>query len=91
MMLNVVNIARYYLVMERWHFFLFRPRIFPRALGSVARREPARTPRAPLVLAEVRGTCSGGSKWQVRSERDSEPVEPFRSMQTHVHDIYGTF
>ena len=28
-----------------WHFFLFRPLVFSRALGSVARREPARTPR----------------------------------------------
>ena len=27
------------------HFFLFRPRVFSRALGSRARREPARTPR----------------------------------------------
>ena len=34
--------------------------------------------------AEVRGTCSGGSKWQVRSGRDSEHVEPSRCMQTHV-------
>ena len=25
-------------------FLLFRPRVFPRALGPVARREPARTP-----------------------------------------------
>ena len=33
-----------------WPFdiFLFRPRVFSRALGSVARREPARTPRASL-------------------------------------------
>ena len=30
------------------YFFLFRLRVFPRALGSVARREPARTPRARL-------------------------------------------
>ena len=30
------------------HFFLFRPRVFPRALGSLARREPARTPYASL-------------------------------------------
>ena len=30
------------------HFFLFRPWIFPRALGSVARREPGRTPHASL-------------------------------------------
>ena len=30
------------------HFFLFRPRVFPRALGSVAHREPARTQYASL-------------------------------------------
>ena len=29
-------------------FFLFRPRVFPRALGSMAHREPARTPYASL-------------------------------------------
>ena len=31
-----------------WHIFLFRPRVFPRALGSVARWEPVRTPYASL-------------------------------------------
>ena len=30
------------------HFFLFRRQLFPRALGSVARRESARTPYASL-------------------------------------------
>ena len=34
------------------------------------------------ALAKVRGTCSGGSKWQVPSGRDSEHVEPSRCMQT---------
>ena len=29
-------------------FFLLRPRVFPRALGSVAHRELARTPHASL-------------------------------------------
>ena len=36
------------------------------------------------ALAEFRGTRPGGSKWQVRSGRDSEHVEPSRPMQTHV-------
>ena len=36
------------------------------------------------ALAEVRGTCSGGSKWEIRSGRDSEHVDPSRCMQTHV-------
>ena len=35
-----------YAFLALWYFFLFRPRVFPRALGSVARREPARTPYA---------------------------------------------
>ena len=36
------------------------------------------------ALAEVRGTCSGGSKSQVRSVSDSEHVEPSKPLQTHV-------
>ena len=36
-------------------------------------------PRAQVwALAEVRGTCSGGPKWQVPSGNDSEHVEPSR-------------
>ena len=34
--------------LARRHFYFFRPRIFPRALGFVARREPTRTPCASL-------------------------------------------
>ena len=36
------------------------------------------------ALAEVRGTCSGGSKSHVTTGRHSEHIEPFRPMQTHV-------
>ena len=36
------------------------------------------------ALAEVRGMCSGGSKWQVPTGSDSEHVEPSRPMQIHV-------
>ena len=43
------------------------------------------------ALAEVRGTCSGGSKWQVPSGRDSEHVEPSRPMQTYVRNTCDTF
>ena len=35
-------------------------------------------------LAEVRGTCSGGSKSQVTTGRHSEHVEPSRPLHTHV-------
>ena len=49
------------------HFFLFRPRVFSRALGSVARREPPRTLGASVGPGRcpAGGTCSGGSKWHV--------------------------
>ena len=36
------------------------------------------------ALAEVRGICSGGSKWQVPTGSDSDHVEPARPTQTHV-------
>ena len=39
-----------------------------------------------LALVEVRGTCSGGSKWQLRSGRDSEHVELSRPKKTHVQE-----
>ena len=67
-------------------FFLSWPRVFPRALGSVARREPARTPHHVWALAEVHGTRPGGSKSEIRSGGDSEHVEPSRCMKTHVHN-----
>ena len=71
------------------NFVLFRPWVFPRALGSVAGREQAGTPPGPRAqvwaLAEVHGTCSVGLKWQVPSGRNSEHVESSRPMQTHVH------
>ena len=40
--------------------------------------------------AEVRGACSGGRKWHVRSGKHSEHVEPSRPMQTHVHNTLLT-
>ena len=43
------------------------------------------------ALADVRGTCSGGSNWQVPSRRDSEHLEPSRPMQTLVNNTCGTF
>ena len=43
-----------------------------------------------LAPAEVRGTCSGGSKWLVRSGRHSEHVEPSTPIQTHVHNTLLT-
>ena len=64
------------------HFFLFRPRVFPLDLSSVAHGEPPGPRTQVWALAEVRGTSSGGAKWYVCSGRDSEHVEPSRPMQT---------
>ena len=69
-----------------WHFGIF----FSSGRGSFlvlsapwhAGSPPG--PRAQVwALAEVRGTCSGGSEWQVPSGSDSELVEPSRPRQTH--------
>ena len=62
-------------------FFLFQPRVFSRALGSGARREAARTPRRKWALAEVRGTCSRGSKSQV----NGEAFRARRAVQAHAN------
>ena len=51
---------------------------------------PPRLRAQVCALADVRGTCSGGSKWQVPSERDSDHVESSRPMQTYLHYICGT-
>ena len=64
--------------------FLFRPWVFSRALCSVARREPARTPHASLGPGRGPRHVLWGSKWQVPSGRDSEHVEPSRPLQTHI-------
>ena len=66
------------------HFFLFRPRVFSRVLGSGARRARPNSTTQVWALAEVRGTCSGGSKSQVTTGRHSEHIEPSKPMQTHV-------
>ena len=48
----------------------------------------ARSPPGPRMqvwaLAEVHGTCSGGSKSQVCSGRDSEHVQPSRPLKTRM-------
>ena len=52
------------------------------------------SPPGPYTLiwapTEVRGTCSGGSKWHVRSGKHSDHVEPSRPMKTHVHNTLLT-
>ena len=66
-------------------FFLFRPRLFSRALGPGARGEPVRTPRCPwprsvaLVLA-----VQNLENWQVTTVRHSEHIEPSKRMQAHM-------
>ena len=69
------------------HFFLFRPRVFPRAMGSVACREPARTPHASLG--------PGRSPWHVLwgFEVASPLGEGFRAriaIQAHANPRTGS-
>ena len=63
------------------HLFLFRPRVFPRAFGPVARREPARTTHESLG--------PGRSSWQVLwGFKVASPLgEGFRARRTiHAHE-----
>ena len=64
------------------HFFPFRPRVFPRVLGSVAHREPAPTPYASLG--------PGRGPWHVLRElKVARPLgEAFRArraIQAHAN------
>ena len=79
---NLVHIYKCVFLARR-HFFLFRPRVFPRSLGSVACREPARTPHASLgpgrgpwhVLWEFKVARSLGEGF--RASRDIQaPANP---------------
>ena len=73
------------------HFFLFRPRSFlvlsaPWHAGSrpdtkYDTKTNAQWKMQVWALAEVRGTCSWGSKWQVPTGSDSEHVGPSRPMK----------
>ena len=87
----------YYYVMYKYVFlalrcsFLFRPQVFSRVLGSVARREPARTPRASLGPGRGPWHVLCGFKVVSPLGRDSEHVEPSRPMQTHAHNTRGAF
>ena len=69
-------------------FYLFRPRVFSRALGSGARRQLAQTPRRkcgpwPRSVARALG-INGRENWRVTTGGHSERLEPSRPMQTHV-------
>ena len=75
----VVYVAPYrYITMHKCVFSALR-HFFSSGRGSfLVLSDPwhAGSPPGPLAqvwaLAEVRGTCSGGSKWQVPTGRDSE-------------------
>ena len=66
------------------HSFWGKLQTVPEYLGKLG-KACCRTYTARVwALAEVRGTCSGGSKSQVTTGRHSERVKPSRPMQTHV-------
>ena len=64
------------------HFFLFRPRVFPRALGSVAHREPSRTQYASLGP----GLGPWHVLWGLKVARPlGEAFRARRAIQAHVN------
>ena len=79
-------------------YFPFRPRVFSRALGSGARREPATTPRRKYdpgrgpwhVLWGFKAASNDGKAFRARTGvpvcdvRRYIRVEPSRPMNTHV-------
>ena len=67
-------------------YFLFRPRVFPRALGSVTRREPARTPHASVG--------PGRGPWHVLwgfkvASNDRQSFRARRAIQAHANPRTG--
>ena len=78
-----------FLLFAHRHLFLFGPRVFSRALGSGARREPAQTPRRkcepwPRSVARALGVQSRDN-WQVTTGEHFKHVQPSRPMQTRIH------
>ena len=60
----------YLFIFRHRHFFLFRPRLYSRVLGSGARKEPARTPQrkcGPRPRSEARALgVQSHENWQPR-------------------------
>ena len=68
------------------HFLLFRPRIFPRALGSVAHRKPARTPYANLGP----GRGPWHALWGLKVARPfGEAFRARKAIQVHANQRTG--
>ena len=83
---NLIYITMYICVfLARWHLFSLPAAgcfSYSRLRGTQG-AYPDTTAHV-WALAEVRGTCSGGSKWQVPTGSDSEQLEPSRPMHTNV-------
>ena len=72
------------------HFFSSGHRSFLVLSAPLHAGSPTGPRTQVWALAVVRGACSGGSKWKVRSARDSRSVGPSRPMQTHEHNTCST-
>ena len=75
-----------YAFLQHRHFFLCRPRVVSRALGSSTRRKPARTQQLKCRpwARSTAGTLAV-QKSRITTGGHSEDVEPSRPMQTHVN------
>lgn len=72
------------------HFFFFRPRVVSGTLGSGARREHTRTPTSHVwALAEVLGTCAGGSMSREWASSHGEAFRVRGDIQAHSNLITG--
>ena len=73
------------------HFraFLRHPWVFPRSLGTGARRSPPEQTPQVRALVEVRGTCSGVSKSRKMASNHGEAFRARRAIQVHANPRTG--
>ena len=89
-MYSILFFGRRYITMHKCVFLAHR-HFFSSGAGRFScfrlrgtQRACRNTTAQVWALADVRGTCSGGSKSQVSKRRHSEHVRPSRPLQTHV-------
>ena len=90
LMYSILFFGRRYITMHKCvflahrHFFSSGAGLFSCFRLRGTQRACRNTTAQVWALPDVRGTCSGGSKSQVPTGRNSEHVGPYRLLQTHV-------